>query len=343
MIDHSARVLLIEDNPGDARFVREMLAEENRNAFSLECVERLDTGLSRLTRGNIDAVLLDLALPDSRGIETFARTRRQSPDVPIVVLSGLDDETLASQALEQGAQDYLVKGQVSGAALGRAIRQAIGRRKADQVHSRHALVMALANLVSCRNSETGAHLMRLQYYSRCLAQEAADSAAFGGMINARFVEMMEFCAPLHDIGMIGIPDYLHFKTGKLTSSERILMQAHTTIGADSLHDLAGQDDESPAFLQMAIDIARHHHEHYDGSGYPDGLAGSAIPLAARVVAVGDVYDALRSRRVYKPALSHAAAVHRVINSFSGHLDPALLQVFQKCHHTFERIFRELAD
>src|ERR1700676_4867654 len=134
MIDRSARVLLIEDNPGDARLVREMLGEEKGNAFSVECADRLGTGLNRLTQGNIDAVLLDLTLPDSGGIETFARTRHESPEVPIVVLTGLDDETLASQAVEQGAQDYLVKGRVSGDVLGRSIRQAIGRKKADQAH-----------------------------------------------------------------------------------------------------------------------------------------------------------------------------------------------------------------
>jgi putative two-component system response regulator len=316
MLSSCAHVLLIEDNPRDARLVREMLAEEKEDAFSLECADRLATGLNRLTRGNIDAVLLDLSLPDSGGIETLARTCHQSPEIPIVVLTGLDDEALASQAVEKGAQDYLVKGQVSVDVLGRCIRQAIGRKKADQLHSRHALVLALTKLVSCRNSETGAHLLRVQYYSCCLAREAASLHAFRDEINARFVE---------------------------TADERILMQAHTTIGADTLKELAGQDGITPAFLQMAIDIARHHHEHYDGTGYPDGLTGTDIPLAARIVAVADVYDALRSRRVYKPALSHAAAVHIVINSFSGHLDPALIQVFQKCHHTFERIFDELAD
>ena len=121
------------------------------------------------------------------------------------------------------------------------------------------------------------------------------------------------------------------------------MQAHTTLGADTLRAVAKEQGAALAFLQMAIDIARHHHERFDGHGYPDRLAGSAIPLSARMVSLCDVYDALRSRRVYKPALSHRAALQVMAESSPGQFDPALLLVFQRCAHHFERIFRELAD
>ena len=121
------------------------------------------------------------------------------------------------------------------------------------------------------------------------------------------------------------------------------MQTHTTIGADILQEVARQHGSAVAFLQMAINITRHHHERYDGKGYPDRLAGTDIPLSARIVAIADVYDALRSRRVYKPALSHAAALEVMLQTSSGQFDPVLIQAFQRCAGDFERIARELPD
>src|SRR5262249_5295595 len=147
-----------------------------------------------------------------------------------------------------------------------------------------------------------------QLYSRKLAEQAALLPAFAGAIDAAFIEMLECCAPLHDIGKVALPDHILLKPGQLLPDERIVMQAHTTIGAEALQEVARNNSTALAFLQMAIDITRHHHECYDGTGYPDHLAGSAIPLAARIVCICDVYDALRTRRSYKPALGHAAAV-----------------------------------
>jgi HD-GYP domain-containing protein (c-di-GMP phosphodiesterase class II) len=121
------------------------------------------------------------------------------------------------------------------------------------------------------------------------------------------------------------------------------MQTHTTIGSDTLKAVMKQHGSALAFLQMAADIARHHHERFDGEGYPDRLAGSNIPLAARLVAIGDVYDALRSRRSYKPALSHSTAIQVMTKVSAGQFDPDLLQVYQRCGNDFERIFREVAD
>jgi len=215
-------------------------------------------------------------------------------------------------------------------------------RDCDLVQARNALVLALAKLVEHRDTETGIHLMRLQRYSRCLAEEAASTAAFADQMDANFIDMLECCAPLHDIGKVALPDHILMKPGKLTPEERILMQAHTIIGADTLTEVAKHHGFALAFLQMAADIARHHHERFDGTGYPDRLAGTAIPLSARLVSIGDVYDALRSRRCYKPALSHASTL-QVMGDSAGQFDPALLPIFQRCAARFERIFHEFAD
>jgi HD-GYP domain-containing protein (c-di-GMP phosphodiesterase class II) len=133
------------------------------------------------------------------------------------------------------------------------------------------------------------------------------------------------------------------KPGKLTAEERVQMQAHTTIGADTLQEVARQHGSAMGFLQMAIDIARHHHERFDGTGYPDRLSGAGIPLAARIVTLADVYDALRSRRVYKPALSHESALQIMRSGSAGQFDPALLAILPRCAPRWEAVFRELGD
>jgi putative two-component system response regulator len=183
----------------------------------------------------------------------------------------------------------------------------------------------------------------LQRYCRCLAEEAAALPTFANQIDTNFIEMLDCCSPLHDIGKVGLPDYILLKPGRLTPDERMLMETHTIIGADTLAEVAKRHGAALVFLQMAIDIARHHHERFDGSGYPDRLSATAIPLAARIVAIADVYDALRSRRVYKPALSHAATKHIMLEGSPGHFDPALMQVFQRCAGTFERIYTEMTS
>jgi HD-GYP domain-containing protein (c-di-GMP phosphodiesterase class II) len=166
---------------------------------------------------------------------------------------------------------------------------------------------------------------------------------FTPTLDVIFIDLLECCAPLHDIGKAGLPDHILLKPGKLTQEERTLMQTHTVIGSETLQKVARQHGLAHAFLKMAIDITRHHHERYDGTGYPDRLAGDSIPLAARVVTIADVYDALRSRRVYKPALSHNTAVSMMLEESPGQFDPILVQVFKRCAAQFEQAFEQLAD
>jgi response regulator RpfG family c-di-GMP phosphodiesterase len=228
-------------------------------------------------------------------------------------------------------------------AVNRELEQNLSARDIDLVHARNALVLGLAKLVECRDTETEAHLFRVGRYCRCLGQETASSPAFSTQIDANFIELLDCCAPLHDIGKVGLPDHILLKPGKLDESERIIMQSHTIIGAETLLAVAKRHGSALAFLQMAADIARHHHESYDGQGYPDRLAGSDIPLAARLVTLADVYDALRSRRTYKPALSHPAALQVMTQISAEQFDPSLLQAFQRCAIDFDKIFRECAD
>jgi response regulator RpfG family c-di-GMP phosphodiesterase/serine/threonine protein kinase len=362
------RVLIVDDEPGVRDYCREVLRGDG---IASEEAEDGLTALEMLEHNPPDLVLLDVNLPNLRGLEVLRRLRETppAPNLKVIMFSGMATSDEMAQMLLAGADDYLtkpfsvmqLKGRVrAGLRLKEAQDRAallnkhlltvnselehnLDHRDSDLVSSRNALVLALAKLVEHRDNETGSHLARMQHYCKCLALKAAALPLFADQIDGPFVEMLECCAPLHDIGKVGLPDHILLKPGKLSPDERILMQAHTTIGSETLRQVAEQHGSALAFLQMAIDITRHHHERFDGSGYPDRLAGNAIPLSARIAAICDVYDALRSRRVYKPALSHQATVQLMTEASPGHFDPVLLQAFQACGQDFDRIYRDHQD
>jgi response regulator RpfG family c-di-GMP phosphodiesterase len=201
----------------------------------------------------------------------------------------------------------------------------------------------MAKVAELRGLETGPHLLRMQQYLRVLAEEAMTLPAFAPVIDAPYVRMLERCVLLHDIGKVAIPDHVLLKPGKLDPEERSIMESHTVLGANLLEAVGRQHGACLALLSMAIDVARSHHERYDGEGYPDGLQGEAIPLSARIVAVADGYDAMRSKLVYKPGLSHAAARRLLLASDQGQFDPALLVAFRNCEESFKQIFEQTTD
>jgi response regulator RpfG family c-di-GMP phosphodiesterase/tRNA A-37 threonylcarbamoyl transferase component Bud32 len=363
-----ARVLIADDESSIRRFCRHLLEGEG---FRCDEATTGALALQSLRAEPYDLALLDIHMPDMTGIELCQRLREDPPcpNLKLIMISGGMTGDDMSRMLLAGVDDYLTKplsgiqlqSRVKAAlrlklaqdrsdllnqhflAVNRELEQNLSARDIDLVHARNALVLGLAKLVECRDTETEAHLFRVGRYCRCLGQETASSPAFATQIDANFIELLECCAPLHDIGKVGLPDHILLKPGKLDESERILMQSHTIIGAETLLTVAKRHGSALAFLQMAADIARHHHESYDGQGYPDRLAGSDIPLAARLVTIADVYDALRSRRTYKPALSHPAALQVMTRISAEQFDPSLLQAFQRCANDFDKIFRESAD
>ncbi|MCI0459782.1 MAG: protein kinase [Gemmataceae bacterium] len=361
-------VLLVDDEPEIRGFCRYVL-----QADGLICDEAGGglEALEMIRQKPYDLIVLDMNMPDLTGLEVCRRLREEppGPHVKVIMTSGSANSDIMAQLLLGGVDDFVtkpfsvtqLKARVKAAlrlkdaqdrtdqltthllAVNGELEASVGSRESALVQARNALVLALAKLVEQRASETGAHLSRMQSYCRALAEEAARAGPFVAQIDAAFIEMLECCAPLHDIGTVGLPDHILLKPGKLDQEERVLMQAHTLIGAETLQEVARQHGKAMAFLQTAIDIVRHHHERYDGTGYPDRVAGSDIPLSARIVAIADVYDALRSRRSYKPALSHPAAMQVMLESSPGQFDPALMQVFQRCAPQFERIYRESPD
>jgi response regulator RpfG family c-di-GMP phosphodiesterase len=360
------RVLLVDDEVSIRSLARAVL-----QSCGCACDEA-DTAakaLAAVREKPYDLLLLDLNLPDMDGYEVCRRLRER-PDqerLKIIIISGRGDHNQLAESLPRGADDYIPKpfgvrqleakvqhalrlkeAQDQAEFLARQLvvtnhqlENSLAARSGDVRQAQDALLFAMAKMAEARDGETSGHLRRLQAYTRCLAEAVATRPGWAGVVNGPFLEQLQRCVPLHDIGKIGLPDSVLLKPGKLTDDERSLMETHTIIGDRMLEALAQEHGESLVFLGMASAIVRHHHERYDGSGYPDRLSGEGIPAAARLVAVADVYDALRRRRFHKPALGHPEARQILLHKSSGHFDPTLLEAFAACEADFERIYRDI--
>jgi HD-GYP domain-containing protein (c-di-GMP phosphodiesterase class II) len=216
------------------------------------------------------------------------------------------------------------------------------RRSTDLLRTRDAVIFGLAKLADSRDAGTGDHLERISLYSSALAAALRRKEQYREVITPAFVKNIEISAALHDIGKVGIEDAVLLKPGALTPEERRRMEAHTKIGGDCLREIERRLGISN-FLSMAREIAASHHERWDGAGYPAGLKGTEISLAARIVAVADVYDALSTKRPYKDALPHKQCVEYIRNEAGRHFDPDLVEVFVDIEATFRAIAEQFLN
>lgn len=223
--------------------------------------------------------------------------------------------------------------------------QMIGKLRgaySDLLSTQDATITALVTLSAKRDNETGRHLRRTQIYVTRVAEALRARGVAAGVLTDQFIDMLGRSAPLHDVGKVGVPDRILCKPGRLTEEEFEVMKTHCVIGAEALAE-ADSAMGGSSFLEMAQSIALTHHEKWDGSGYPAGLKGDEIPLEGRLMAIADVYDALRSRRVYKPAMPHAKALEIIREGRATHFDPEIVDAFLSLEGEIERIADELAD
>ncbi len=219
----------------------------------------------------------------------------------------------------------------------------VNQIRGQQCHqARDKVMLGLARLAESRDPETGKHLERVQHYCRMLAEEMAGTERYAPSITPEFIRMLVRSSPLHDIGKVGIPDEVLLKPGRLTPEEFEIMKRHPVIGGDTIKSLMDQHGQQD-FLQMALEIAYHHHEKFDGSGYPDGLVGEDIPLPARILAPADVYDALTTARVYKAPMDHDRARSIILEGSGTHFEPDIVQAFLRREKDFAKLAVDLAD
>lgn len=330
------KILILDDNS----FWRNLL-EKTLKGAGHETVIAKDghQALDILRRGECAVVISDWIMPVMDGLE-FCRKIRAAhlpKNVYVVLLTSREGTSNMLEALNAGADEFITKPFQPEALLGRI--HAIERLLATE--SRDVTIFALAKLAESRDPETGAHIERVREYSNLIASELVDNKDFP-TVTPEYIRVIGLTSTLHDIGKVGIPDSVLLKPSKLTESEFEIMKTHARIGGDTLA-AAAREFPNSTFLKMAQNIARTHHERFDGGGYPDRLAGDKIPLCGRIVALADVYDALTSKRVYKESVPHEETA-RIIRSERGkHFDPVLVDVFDAREAEFLAIRERFKD
>ncbi len=311
-----------------------------------------------------DLILIDTTRPDNEGVASCIALKDNATTsaIPVILMTHDDDVEVQQLMYEIGAEDYITRPLCPPTLLSRirAHMGAIGKGNAERLlsefrayeaskHKRQMIAMqeitllALASLAETRDYETGNHLKRTQHYVFALGQSLMQNPRFSAILTIDRLHTLFKCAPLHDIGKVGIPDKILLKPGRYEPGEYNLMKEHPRLGRDAIQNAQDLVGDSSDFLEVAKEIVYSHHEKWDGSGYPQGLAGDAIPVSARLMALADVYDALVSRRVYKVGMPHAQAAELIVQGRGSQFDPDMVDAFLQLGEEFQGIALRYAD
>ncbi len=369
--EEKRNILFVDDEMDLLNGMRRMLRSK-RDVWEMSFANSVDEALTLIGSQRVDAVISDVSMPGKDGF-TLLKTIRgtdATSDIPVTILTGLNERNIKQRALDMGATDLLNKPAEPAELIARinnmlrmksyqdeikahrfALEGKVRERTAELEASRIELIWQLGKAAEYRDKDTGNHVVRVGYYSHVLAETLG--------MESEFSERIFFTAPLHDIGKIGIPDRILLKEGPLTDDEWVIMRSHSEIGAKILRQEARSikafgpvlnipyflnniKTENP-FLEMASAISLGHHEKWNGSGYPGGLAGEDIPLEARITAIADVYDALFSKRPYKPRFSEERVRSEMRSAVGTHFDPEIYNALEKAWKLFNEIRNQFAD
>jgi len=357
----SATLLVVDDTPDNLMLMVDLLKDRYRVKIANSGEKAL-----RILEGDPlpDLILLDIMMPGMSGY-AVAEALKQDPrtqDIPIIFLTAMASTEDEIRGLELGAADYITKPISPPLVLTRVqaqlkvkaaadflrdqndyLEQEVQRRTREVSAIQDVTIQAMASLAETRDNETGNHIRRTQNYVKLLAELLCQHPRFRHFLNEETIRLLFKSAPLHDIGKIGIPDHILLKPGRFTPEEFEIMKTHTTLGRDAIQHAEEQLGMSVGFLHLAKEIAYSHQEKWDGSGYPQGLAADAIPISARLMAVADVYDALISRRIYKPQMPHEKAVQIIRDGRGTHFDPDICDAFLNNAERFREIAEHFAD
>lgn len=356
----AGKILIVDDYQAETAFLVAMLEDD----FELRTIQCHDNVVGELLSFCPELVIMDVSTAERDLLEACRKIKESliGPYTQVIMVSEHASPTQRLKGYEVGADDFLLKPFNRDDLMGKInihlrlhksmaeiwtadkkiiefnkeLEHIINDRTTEVPATRDIAVFTLAKLAESRDPEAGEHLHRVSAYCRILAEELGKEGPYSEQIDCQFIADVYHSSPLHDIGKMGIPDAILLKPGSLTEDEFKVMQRHSIIGAQALQR-AIRRGSCGRFFGMAADIARSHHERFNGTGYPDGLCGTNIPLAARIVALADVFDALTSKRVYKPAFPIDVAKQMIESESAEHFDPVVVAAYERCFTDFEHI------
>ncbi|MGI1671459.1 MAG: two-component system response regulator [Neptuniibacter sp.] len=361
-VHQSKTILVVDDEPINIMVLSDLL----KSTYRVIAAKSGEQALQR-ARGDVkpDLILLDVMMPGMDGFEVCKELKAspQTASIPVIFVTAMNEEVDEMKGLDVGAVDYMTK-PISPAIVTARVKAHQALKTAQDELSRQneilevkvrertkeltvakdVTIMALASLAETRDNETGNHIRRTQFYVKALAEDLVENGFYIDELTPENIELLYKSAPLHDVGKVGIPDRILLKPGKLTDEEFQIMKSHPVIGADALSEAElNMCDRDTSFLRYAREISLTHHEKWDGSGYPEGLSGASIPLSGRLMSVADVYDALISKRVYKPAFDHNKAKEIILEGKGSHFDPDIVDSFIRQEQVFVDICNKFKD
>jgi putative two-component system response regulator len=354
-------ILIVDDTPDNIMLLSRLL----KDRYNTKVANNGSTALQIAAASpSLDLILLDVMMPGLDGYETCRQLKANpaTADIPVIFLTAKNQVEDEAMGLSLGAVDYIAK-PISPPILFARVATQLSLRNARRELEEHnqnleklvqertaqlylmqeAIIVAMASMAESRDQETGNHIRRTQNYVRALARHLQSHPRFAAELSDEAIELLYRSAPLHDIGKVGIPDRILLKPGNLDREEFEVMKMHAVYGRDTIMLVEKHIGGSNSFLMFAREIAHSHQEKWDGSGYPQNLSGEQIPLSARLMAVADVYDALISKRVYKPAFTHQQALDVMRKGRGSHFDPDVLDAFFEIEGEFAAIAEAFAD
>lgn len=351
------KILIVDDAPENIRILIELLKNDYKVIAAMDGPKAIELA-QRAPQP--DLILLDIQMPGMDGYEVCVQLKSldNTKRIPIIFVTAMSDEKDEYKGLSLGADDYITKPYSVELVKARVRNQLIAKQNKDDLErmvvertnqlqlTQTVMIESLGTLAEYRDPETGGHIRRTQGYVKALADHLQKQGKFSDILTDDFIYLLFISSPLHDVGKVGVPDHILKKTGKLTEEEYEEMKQHTVYGYETLKRAEQRLGEN-AFIKVAKEIAYTHQEKWNGTGYPRGLKGEEIPLSGRLMALADVYDALISKRVYKPPFSHKKALE-IITKGDGRtspddFDPTVLQAFIEIQDEFKNIALMYAD
>lgn len=346
-------IMVVDDTKENLHFLHQVLSKEG---YRVKVFPRGDLALTSAKNDPPDLILLDINMPGLDGYRVceILKKTEELKDIPVIFFSGLKDVDSVVQAFEKGGVDYISKPfhvkeiqirvethlrlrflQKQQEEYSHRLEDLVEKKVQEISNSQKATILALAKLTESRDYETGNHVERVSSFSSLIAKRLLERNGMNKHLKL-FLQDIHYAAALHDIGKVSIPDAILCKKRRLEKEEFELIKTHTTMGAETLEEI-NKHYPNNSMIEMGVHIAKYHHERWDGKGYVAGLKGEEIPLSARIVALADVYDALRSKRPYKKPFSHKRALEIIYEEKGAHFDPVIVDAFRDAEGDFSKV------